>query len=124
MVWPVAAIYALSFWPATAYNLGAGAFLVALYTAWSGGLPWDHTFTVDLTNAQQWQAAAVWVALAWVVVAGGRRLLRETGVPRSPDPLAVAAAVGRSPVLSHPGRPGSRRPRTPDPAERNPALRG
>jgi hypothetical protein len=95
MVWPVAAIYALSFWPATAYNLGAGAFLVALYTAWSGGLPWNSTHTVDLTHRQQWEAAVIWGVLAWVVVDGTRKLLRDTGGlswPWRPAPNTVPAS--------------------------------
>jgi hypothetical protein len=79
MAWPVAAIFALGFWPAAAYNLSAGAFLIALYTAWSGGLPWDHTYTVGLTRPQMLEAGAVWLILAWVVVQGGRTLYQETG---------------------------------------------
>jgi Dolichyl-phosphate-mannose-protein mannosyltransferase len=93
MVWPVAAIYALSFWPATAYNLGGGLFLVLLYTAWSGGLPWNFTHTVDLTNRQEWAAAAIWLVLGWVVVDGVRKLHRQTGglaLPWKPAPRAVS----------------------------------
>jgi len=101
MVWPVAAIFALGFWPATAYNLGAGAFLIALYTAWSGGLPWDHTYTVALTKPQALEAGAVWLVLAWVVVQGGRTLYRETG----------GIQVGRRDTWRGlPGRPGDARP--------------
>jgi len=114
MVWPVAAIYALSFWPATVYNLGTGAFLIALYTAWSGGLPWDHTFTVDLTTAQQWQAAVIWGVLAWVVIDGGRTLLRHTGglTPGRSRPPAVSAT-----------RPDTAQRIAPENAPRDPALR-
>ena len=50
-----------------------------LYTAWSGGLPWNSTYTVDLTRPQEWWAAVIWAGLAWVVVDGARRMLRETG---------------------------------------------
>jgi hypothetical protein len=85
MAWPVAAIYALSFWPATAYNLGAGAFLLGLYTAWSGGVPWNSTYTVPLTHAQIIQAAVIWLVLAVVVVHGASRLLREATIPRWHD---------------------------------------
>jgi hypothetical protein len=102
MVWPVAAIYALSFWPATAYNLGAGAFLIVLYTAWSGGLPWNSTYTRDLTNRQEWEAAVIWLVLGWVVVDAVRKLHRETGGlawPWKPPPRAVPSpAPGTTPA--------------------------
>jgi hypothetical protein len=121
MVWPVAAIYALSFWPATAYNLGAGAFLVLLYTAWSGGLPWNSTHTVDLTNRQEWAAAVIWLVLAWVVVDGARKLHRQTGglaLPWKPAPRAVPT--------SPPGAPAGRAagPRIMAEATPDSALRG
>jgi hypothetical protein len=85
MAWPVAAIYALSFWPATAYNFAAGAFLIGLYTAWSGGLPWNSTWTVGLTHPQIIEAALVWLVLAAVVVHGALILQREAGLPRWHD---------------------------------------
>jgi hypothetical protein len=120
MAWPVAAIYALSFWPATAYNLSAGAFLVGLYTAWSGGLPWNSTYTVPLTNAQIIEAAVVWLILAVVVVQGAIMLLRQSDLPRWPDLRRELRAPSWRTRSSDGSQPSGAQATTP-PAQLNPA---
>jgi hypothetical protein len=103
-VWPVAAIFALGFWPAAVYNVGAGAFLVGLYTAWSGGMPWNFTRTVPLTESQIIQAGLVWGVLAVVVVQGTRMLAREAGLPRWHDLLReLRQPTARDPARLPPG---------------------
>jgi hypothetical protein len=45
LAWPVAGLYLLDFFGATAFNLSAGLFLFLVYNRWSHGLPWHRAIS-------------------------------------------------------------------------------
>jgi hypothetical protein len=95
-VWPLAALYAIGIGFATLYNIGTGIFLIAIYTAWSGGLPWDKAATVAFLDNQVTWAAWAWVLLLVTVAHAVWYLWRETRKPRldtADTPALVTAEI-------------------------------
>ena len=71
LAWPLAFGYLVGFWPATAYNVFAGALLLEVYTRWNGGSPfWNVAHASAFTPAEEVFAALVWGSLAVVTCRG------------------------------------------------------
>lgn len=70
LVWPLCFAYLIDIRAATAYNLTAGALLVAIYSRWSGGILWNHAYSAPLTQGERAAALIVWASLLVVVVRG------------------------------------------------------
>ena len=78
LAWAVAPAYVgAGVRAATAYNAAASALALAVYTHWSGGLPWYVASSTSLTTPEVLLAFLAWLALAWVVVDGVLRIVRD-----------------------------------------------
>jgi uncharacterized membrane protein len=76
LVWALALCYLLTFWGATAFNIAAGAFLIEVYTRWSGHFPWHFAKASLLTQGERVAAIAVWGILLAVAALGIRLCVR------------------------------------------------
>lgn len=84
LVWAVSPAYVLGTWTASAYNLAAGAFLVHVYTRWSGSILWDRAAASVPTQHELWIATVAWLALLAVVVQGAASVITGDSLARRP----------------------------------------
>lgn len=63
LVWAAAATLLLGLRIGVAYNLLAGALLIAVYNRWNGGIPWDRARAGPLTPRELLFGAVVWAVL-------------------------------------------------------------
>jgi hypothetical protein len=98
LAWALAAAYLVDTRAATAYNLAASVFVVAVYSDWSGGPPWRwyDAWAVPFSAGEVVLMVATWVALAAVGVVGLRSL--RGGVAGSTSATTPRGRWGLAPV--------------------------
>jgi hypothetical protein len=91
LAWVLAAAYLIDTGAATAFNLAASVFVVAVYDDWNNALPWhwNEAWALKFSGGERVLMFLTWALLAAVAVAGLRLLLggREGSI--------VAAGPGR-----------------------------
>ncbi|GGL87012.1 glycosyltransferase 87 family protein [Nakamurella endophytica] len=119
LVWAVAVLYLVDLTWATAYNVAAGAGLIAVYIGWTyndRGTPFDDARAAPLTSGETWVYLAVWLVLCVAVARAVRDLVAGPGAAgpvagdllgRRPDPVAGPAdrpgGVGTTQQAGTPG---------------------
>ncbi len=79
LVWPLAAVYLVNVWAATAYNFSASALMVVVYDNWNQAHPWNwyQAWAVPFRPREFVLSVLAWESLAAVVVVGVVELLRN-----------------------------------------------
>jgi glycosyl transferase family 87 len=75
LAWPVAGLYLVDFFSATAYNLSCGLFLFLIYNRWNHGLPWDRAVSAGVIPAQRDVGIVAWICLLLALTIGCARMI-------------------------------------------------
>jgi hypothetical protein len=77
LAWPIAGLYLVDFFSATAFNLSCGLFLFLIYNRWSHGLPWYRAVSAGVITPQRHVGIVVWVCLLLTVTIGCARMITK-----------------------------------------------